>query len=123
MFSLSSRPPSKSVILKNDLLLVFKNNVLFWIRKASANMTARFSVKNSHIDDDLIFGIKKTDTYSQGYYCQPKMIVFYNSFLCFQNRVRRFCTRTGRARVVRAQVMEERKEKGREEGLNERTIE
>jgi hypothetical protein len=33
-------------------------------------MTPRASVKNSHFDDDFDFGIKKTDTYSQGYYCQ-----------------------------------------------------
>jgi hypothetical protein len=45
--------------LKNDLLLVFENVVLFWIRKASANMTAGFSVKNSHIEDDLVLVLKK----------------------------------------------------------------
>jgi hypothetical protein len=73
MFSLTPRPPSKSVILKNDLLLVLKRVVLFWIPKASVNMTARFSVKNRHIEDDLILVLKKTDTYSQGYYCQAKM--------------------------------------------------
>jgi hypothetical protein len=41
------------------LLLVFKNVVLFWIPKTSVNMTARFSVKNSHIEDDLILVLKK----------------------------------------------------------------
>jgi hypothetical protein len=35
-------------------------------------MTARSSVKNGHIEDDLILVLKKTDTYSQGYYCQTK---------------------------------------------------
>jgi hypothetical protein len=28
--------------------------------------------KNSHIDDDFDFGMKKTDAYSQGYYRQTK---------------------------------------------------
>ena len=32
----------------------------------------------SHIDDDFDFGIKKTDTYSQGYYCRTKTKVGTN---------------------------------------------
>jgi hypothetical protein len=39
-------------------------------------LTARFSVKNSHIDDDLILVFKnshKNDTYSQDYYYQTKI--------------------------------------------------
>jgi hypothetical protein len=52
-------PSSKSVILKNSLLLVFKKAVLFWIQKASVNMTARFSVKNSHIEYILILVLQK----------------------------------------------------------------
>jgi hypothetical protein len=59
IFSLTPRPPSKSVILKKDLLLVFKKVVLFWIQKASVNMTAGFSFKNRHIEDDLILVLKK----------------------------------------------------------------
>ena len=35
-------------------------------------MTARFSVKNSHIEGDLIMVLKKTDTCSQRYYSQTK---------------------------------------------------
>ena len=34
-------PPSKNVILKNDLLLVFKNDIFIWIPKASVNMTTK----------------------------------------------------------------------------------
>jgi hypothetical protein len=48
--------------LKNNLLLVFQKFVLFWIQKASVNMTARFSVKNSHIEYDLILVLKKQTT-------------------------------------------------------------
>jgi hypothetical protein len=39
-------------------------------------MTARFAVKNSHIENDLMLVLKKTPMYSQGYYCQTNIRPF-----------------------------------------------
>ena len=36
-------------------------------------MTARFSVKNRHIENDLILMFKNSHVNSQGYYCQTKI--------------------------------------------------
>ena len=52
-----------------------KNDVFVCILKASVNLTTRSTVKNSHIEHDLVFIFKNSrinDTHSQGYYCQAK---------------------------------------------------
>jgi hypothetical protein len=52
-----------------------KNDVFVWKLKASVNLTTRSTVKNSHIEHDLVFIFKNSrinDTHSQGYYCQAK---------------------------------------------------
>jgi hypothetical protein len=76
-FSLKPRPSlKKKFILKNDLLLVFQKRRL----RLDTNSKCQHGnevhrQKNSHFDDDFDFGIKKTDTCSQGYYCQTKSSV------------------------------------------------
>jgi hypothetical protein len=91
------------------MLLVSKKVVLFWIQKASVNMTARFSVKNSLIEDDLILVLKK----------QTPTVKVITVRLKSRNQGRIQGRNQGRNQGTREESRKDGRNQGRKEGRKE----